>query len=168
MEPTDDTGSGLPEGRFEGPAEFAAAVRRAFESAATRQWTEVILSDQNFEDWPLGERAVVQSLDQWCRTGRRFTVLAKSYDEIVRRHARFVTWRRTWSHLVDCRTNAALMASEWPSAIWSPTWVLHRTDPARSTGFTSSEPGKRVALRERLDECLRRSSATFASTVLGI
>lgn len=48
---------------------------------------DIILSDANFHDWPLGERAVIESLQAWARTGRRMTLLACSYDDVVRRHA---------------------------------------------------------------------------------
>ena len=51
------------------------------------------LSDANFHDWPLGERAVVESLQAWARSGRRMTLRARTYDEVICRHARFVRWR---------------------------------------------------------------------------
>ncbi len=158
----------LPEGRFNGPAEFAGLIRLAFEVAASKGWKEIILSDRSFEDWPLGERAVSQSLHDWSKSGRKLTMLAKNYDELIRRHARFVTWRRTWAHIIDCRSNSSLSADDFPSAIWSPAWVCQRLDLERCTGISGTEPARRVVLRERLDECLRRSSAAFPATTLGI
>ncbi|MBI2728552.1 MAG: hypothetical protein HYX42_20130 [Polaromonas sp.] len=158
----------LPLGRFDGPMEFADLIRRAFEVAASEGWREIILSDRSFEDWPLGERAVSQSLHAWSRSGRKLTVLAKNYDELIRRHARFVTWRRTWAHIIDCRSNTSMSADDFPSALWSPAWVCQRLDLDRCTGISGVEPARRVLLRERLDECLRRSSAAFPATTLGI
>lgn len=159
---------GLPQGRFSGPSEFAALVRLAFATAAAGGWREIILSDSNFEDWPLGERAVVQSLNDWSRSGCKLTMVARNYDEVMRRHARFVTWRRTWAHIVECRRNAYLSADDWPSGLWSRTWVLQRLDLVRCTGIAGSEPARRVTFKERLDECLRRSSPGFPATTLGI
>ena len=52
----------LPEGRFEGRVAFQQLVRDALACAAQEGWNEIILSDASFEDWPLGERAVVESL----------------------------------------------------------------------------------------------------------
>ena len=158
----------LPEDRFGGPGEFSALIRLAFATAAATGWREIILSDSSFEDWPLGERAVAQSLEDWSRSGRKLTMLAKSYDAVVRRHARFVTWRRTWSHIVDCRKNATVSADDLPSALWCPVWVFQRLDLAHCAGVAGSEPARRVRLKERLDECIRKSSPGFPATTLGI
>jgi hypothetical protein len=158
----------LPQGRIEGPAEFAAAIRLAFSTAAVQGWREIIMSDANFESWPLGERAVAQTLNDWAKTGRTLTMLARNYDEIMRGHARFVTWRRTWSHIVVCRANTSIAEDDFPSALWSPVWVCQKLDLARSTAVAGAEPARRVAIRERLDECLRRSSPSFPSTTLGL
>ena len=158
----------LPQGSFVGPTAFAELVRLSLASAAAQGWREIIISDSGFEDWPLGERAVAQSLNDWARSGRKLTVLAKNYDEVVRRHARFVTWRRTWAHIVECRANSALSADDFPSALWSPVWVFQRLDLTRCTGISGAEAARRVALKERLDECLRRSSPAFPASTLGI
>ena len=158
----------LPQGRIGGPAEFAEVIRLAFAAAAAQGWREIIISDRSFEDWPLGERAVAQSLQDWSRAGRKLTMLAKSYTELARRHARFVTWRRSWAHLVDCRGHAALSADDFPSALWSPVWVFQRLDLNRSIGVAGCEAARRLALKERLDECLRLSAPAFPATTLGI
>ncbi len=158
----------LPQGRFEGRVAFAELVRRSFALAAQQGWREIIICDASFEDWPLGERSVAQSLQDWAATGRKLTMLAQNYDEVVRRHARFVSWRRTWSHIIECRGSAAVAASDLPSAFWSPVWVFERLDLARSTGVAGPEAARRLALRERLAEKLQRSSPAFAATTLGI
>lgn len=158
----------LPEARFEGPTQFSALIRLAFAAAAEQGWRDMIICDNTFEDWPLGERAVIQSLNDWAKSGRSMTMLAKNYNEVVRRHARFVSWRRTWSHIVDCRANTAITASEMPSALWSPLWVLQRVDQARSIGFSGAQAIRRTALKERLNECLKLSSAAFPATTLGL
>lgn len=155
----------LLQGRFEGRSEFADLVRHAFVVAAEQGWREIILCDANFEDWPLGERVVAQALNDWAASGRKLTMLAQNYDELIRRHARFVTWRRTWSHIIDCRGHAS---GELPSVFWSPGWAFERLDLVHSTGVAGSEPGRRVALKERLTEKLLRSSPAFAATTLGI
>lgn len=163
-----DAPDALPQGRFEGPTEFSELIRLAFAAAAAQGWRSIIICDGTFEDWPLGERAVAQSLNDWSSSGRKLTMLAKNYNEVRRRHARFVTWRRTWSHLVECRANAVISAFDMPSAFWSPVWVCQRLDLARSTGMSGTDAARRVALRERLDECLKLSSVAFAATTLGL
>jgi hypothetical protein len=158
----------LPSGRFEGRVAFQQLVRDALACAAREGWREIILCDASFADWPLGERAVAQSLQDWSKTGRHITLLAKRYDEVVRRHARFVTWRGTWSHIIEARACAAADPLELPSAIWSPGWVMHRLDPERCNGYSGAEPERRLALRETLNEWLGKSSPAFPATTLGL
>ncbi len=159
----------LPVGRFNGREAFQQLVRDALATAAREGWREMILSDANFHDWPLGERAVIESLEEWARSGRRMTLLARSYDEVIRRHARLVRWRGTWDHILTCRVSPMADALDIPSAIWSPGWVLHRLDPDRCVGVTDTEPARRVFLHEVLVEWVRsKSSPGFASTTLGL
>jgi hypothetical protein len=122
----------LPSGRFSGRDAFQQLVRDALACAAREGWRHIILADSDFADWPLGERAVIESLQAWAKGGRRCTLLARRYDEVLRRHARFVTWRGTWSHIIDARRCAAADAQELPSAIWSPGWVLQRLHRGRA------------------------------------
>ena len=159
---------GLPSHRFEGREAFRQLVRDALACAAREGWRELILSDATFEDWPLGERAVIESLQGWAGGGRHLTLLAKSYDDVVRRHARFVTWRRTWSHVIEARGCADADALSLPSLLWSPAWVLERRDLERSTGYCGSEPERRVALRESLNEWLQKSTPAFPASTLGL
>jgi hypothetical protein len=159
----------LPQGRFAGRESFRQHVRDALAWAAHEGWPELVLSDPDFHDWPLGERAVEQSLHAWARAGRQCTVLAADFGAVQRLHARFVQWRGTWSHIVVCRKAAGAQPQEVPSAIWSPGWVLHRIDVPRCVGMAGPEPDHRVLLRQSLDEwLLRRSSPGFPATTLGL
>ena len=136
----DDAGPGLPTGAFIGRETFRTLVRAALARAAHEGWRELIVCDAGFQDWPLGERAVVESLQQWASGGRRLTMLAADYAEVQRRHARFVQWRVRWDHIIVCRRAGAVDAQDLPSAIWSPQWVLQRHDPLRCNGVTGVEP----------------------------
>lgn len=158
----------LPEGRFEGLTAFAQLVRDALACAAHEGWPEMVWSDANFLDWPLREKAVVESLQAWSRSGRRLVLLAHRFDEVQRHHARFVQWRNTWDHIVECRVCKHVDATEFPSALWSPHWVMRRLDLERSTGVSGDEPQRRVLLNEELEECRRQSSPGFPSTILGL
>lgn len=159
----------LPEGRFTGREAFQQLVRDAFACAAREGWHEIIISDADFHDWPLGERAVIESLNAWARRGRRFTVLACHYDEVIRRHARFVRWRGTWDHILTCRASRYTDPLVLPSMVWSPGWVLHRIDPERCVGVSTTQPQQRTLLRESLKEWLtNKSSPGFPATTLGL
>lgn len=158
----------LLEGRFTGRDAFADLIRLALATAAAQGWREIILCDPDFEDWPLGERAVTQALNDWSKTGRKLTMLAENYDALVRRHARFVTWRRTWAHVVECHQAQAIQPDSLASVLWSPGWVMERLDLLRCNGMAGSEATRRVALKERLNEVLLDSSPAFPASTLGL
>jgi len=160
--------AGLPSRRFEGREDFRQLLRDALATAAREGWREIILSDASFEDWPLGERAVAESLQAWSRTGRRMLLLAKRYDQVARQHARFVQWRGMWSHIITATACPSADPLDLPSALWSPAWVLERRDVERSHGYCGSEPERRVALREILNEWLQKSTPAFPATTLGL
>jgi hypothetical protein len=169
-ETTDEgrTGAALPSGRFEGRQDFQQLIRDALACAAREGWRQIILSDADFGDWPLGERAVAESLQAWSASGRQCTLLARRWDDVVRRHARFVTWRKTWSHIIEARACSSADPLELPSAIWSPGWVMQRLDPDRCNGYSGNEPERRLLLRENLNEWLQRSSPSFPAHTLGL
>lgn len=160
--------SSLPDGRFGGRTEFSALIRRAFQAAAGQGWREIIICDASFEDWPLGERSVADALGAWSRTGRKLTMIARNYDAVSRRHPRFVTWRRNWSHIVECRGSASGPSENLPSAMWTPGWVFERVDVDRSAGYAGHETSRRLALRECLSERLLKSVPAFPATTLGL
>lgn len=158
----------MPQGPFAGPAAFSQLVRDALACAASEGWPEMLWSDATYDDWPLRERAVAESLNAWSGRGRKLVMLARSYDSLIRHQARFVSWRATWDHIVECRVCTGAHASECLSALWSPQWVMRRLDVERSTGVMGAEAQRRVALREEFDEARRHSSPGFPSTRLGL
>jgi hypothetical protein len=158
----------LGSGRFSGPTAFAQLVRDALDHAARDGWKEIILSDATFEDWPLRERSVVESLQAWSASGRHLIMLATRFDEVIRHHPRFVSWRKTWGHIIDCRVCRVAAPTDFPSALWSREWFLHRIDPQRSTGVCGTERERSAALREVVDEKIRNSSPGFPISTLGL
>lgn len=159
----------LIDGRFDGREAFADLVRTALSAAAHQGWNEIVFSDPDFADWPLGERASIEALQAWSASGRRLLLLARRFDLVERGHARFVTWRRTWDHIVECRAAGRTgAAEEVPSALWTPTWCLHRIDPERSRGVCSSVPQTRRELRESVDESWRQGRPAFPASTLGL
>ncbi len=158
----------LPEGAFDGREAFEAGLRLALAAAARNDWREIVLSDPDFADWPLGERSTLAALQAWSRRGRRFVLLAQRFHVFEGAHARFVDWRRTWSHIVDCRACDAAGSLAVPSAIWTPSWFLHRIDVEGGRGVCGRDPVRRAALRERIDECLRQGRPGFPASTLGL
>lgn len=158
----------LPAGRFVGREAFAQCVRDALQVAAEQGWREIILCDPTFGDWPLHERQLIDSLQAWSRSGRKLTMLATGYDVVIRQHARFVTWRRTWGHIIDARICRQIDPVNFPAVLWSPHWTLQQLDPVRSSGVSGAEPERVVLVREQLQELMQVSSPGFPATTLGL
>jgi hypothetical protein len=155
-------------GRFAGREAFVRLLGAAFERAAREGWSELMISDASFEDWPLRDAATVQSLQAWARPGRRLVMLAGRFDRVLRDHPRFVTWRKTHSHLIDCRVSPAHTPGGPPSAFWSPHWFLHRTDLEACSGEYGVDRPRWMALRESVASVLRGSRPGFPATTLGL
>lgn len=160
--------AGLPEGPFVGLPAFSQLVRDALECAVHEGWQEMVWSDATFSQWPLAEKAVTDSLQAWARNGRKLVLLARRFDEIQRYQARFVTWRIRWDHIVTCRICKAVDESDFPSALWSPHWLMQRLDLVRSTGIATCDAQRRVLLRQQFDEMLHQSSPGFPASTLGL
>lgn len=83
-------------------AEFLAAIRWGFAHADAQAARRIVCVDPDFADWPLDEPALLDALTAWLkRPQRKLVLLAASYDEVPRRHPRFVAWRTNWAHAVE-------------------------------------------------------------------
>lgn len=149
-------------------AEFIEALRELAFDAAQQSPRELRWSDPDFADWPLNEVAVIDALTRWTAPGRRLILLAQHYDEVLRRHPRFVEWRRVWAHLVDARVAEELAASDHPS-LWlaGPRW-LQLLDRDHWRALRGDDEREARLLRDALDACLQRSSPGFPPTTLGL
>ena len=164
-----DPAAGLPQGRIEGRIALAQSQRQAIARAAQARWPTVVISDANFERWPLGEREVVDALQTWARSGgQRMVIIAREYETLQRLHPRFVSWRRTWAHLIDARLCSRADPLELPSALWTPHWFVVQLDRVRATAVAGSDAERIAALRLRLDEWWLRSTPGFAADTLGL
>lgn len=158
----------LLEGAFDGRLAFHEHLRTAMADAARQNWREIVFSDPDFADWPLGERASIEALQAWAASGRSLVLLARHFKVFERDHARFVRWRQTWSHIIYARACTGAGLPPVPSAIWTPTWCLRRIDLEHDRGVGGSEPERRRALREAIDECLRHGRPAFPASTLGL
>ncbi len=149
--------------------ELHAALRHAFEQAAKVGCRELWLCDEDFADWPLGERAVVEHLAQWAASSRKLCLVARHFDEVSRRHARWVEWRRTWSHIVSCRANAEVGTGEFPTVLLATGLLSVRlSDTERHRGRLSRERADEIRCREQIDAILQRSEEAFPATTTGL
>lgn len=158
----------LPEGRLVGRLAFGDAVRAACANAAQEGWSSIVLADDDFGDWPLGERAVIEGLNAWAHRGRHMRLLARDFTALRQQHPRFVQWRTTWAHLIEAHAVPQASPHEIPAVIWTPTWTLERLDPVRSSAVAEHSAERRVALAERLDDWWAKGRPAFAPTTLGL
>ena len=161
----------LPRGALQGREAFRQAVRDDLACAAAHpaRFSELLLCDPDFADWPLGERPVVEHLQAWALRGQgRLTLLAGRYDELQRQAPLFVHWRRQWSHKIEARACPPAAAADLPGALCTPAWALRRFSPLHSVCVAGPEAERRVTLRAELDDWLTRSTSAFPATVLGL
>ncbi len=150
-------------------ADFHDAIRAALAMAAEQGASEICLVDPHFEDWPLNDRDVVESLNRWALSRRKLIVFAYDFDEMARRAPRFATWRRQWSHIVQCRSDPELEAGQVPTLLFVPGMISVRLlDPVRYRGTVSARPADHVECRETIDALLQRSVEAFPPTALGL
>jgi 50S ribosomal protein L16 3-hydroxylase len=128
------------EGRFEGREAFAERIRARWPRRRRRAGASCSCAIR-FRGLAAGRACGDRGAQAWARGGRRLLLLAARYDELRRRHHRFVQWRRTWDHLIEAARGRARppscpvccghpigCCSDW---IWSCTGVCSRRAESR-------------------------------------
>ena len=156
------------EGRFEGRLAFQQQIRAALALAAREGVREIVLCDADFESWPLHEQRVAQDLHAWARSGRQARLLACRWELVHRHHARFVDWRRTWSHLIEARACPNADPESFPGILWTPAWIVQRHDPVRYTGWAGAQALQRDRAASDLQALWNRAIPAFPATTLGL
>lgn len=155
--------------QFESRSEFQQALRDAFAEVARHGGRELWLCDRDLAEWPVGERAVIESLTQWAYAHRRLVVLAANFDEVVRRHARWLEWRVHWSHIVECRTVHEDEAPQMPSLLFAPGCIgVRRLDERLYRGRVYREGSDLARCQELIEAVAQRSIEAFPVTTLGL
>lgn len=162
------TPTGLPLGRFQGRTAFEETIRAVVEVAAREGWTQMCWMDADFADWPLGERRVEVALQAWSRTGRQMVLMARSFDMLMAKHHRFVSWRRQWAHIIVCWQCPQAPINGYDSAIVAPNWCLRRLNPESGLCVASELRSDILALQDIQQAWLEKSSSGFPATVLGL
>ena len=159
----------IPHRMLSSRGEFQDALRAAFEQAASEGCREIWLSDTDFSCWPIGDIGVVTHLAAWAMSHRRLTVLAQHYDDVAKRHPRWVAFRRQWSHVVTCRSLEEAEPGAIPSMLVAPGVVTVRLfDAENYRASVSSEVADAVRAKEALDAVLQRSAEAFPASTLGL
>jgi len=157
-------------GRIEGWIDFTDRVRATLAMGVSER-VDWCLSDPDFSRWPLGERGITEALQQWVlnHPGGRMTLLAARFDELPRRHPRWLNWRRDWSHRVTCREAAPEEAGRVRAMLLWPGRVgLRLLDEVSGRGQWTTDPGVLHNWLAEYDVILQRSSEAMPSTTLGL
>lgn len=159
---------GGPARAFASREAFRQALREAFALAAQRGCRRIWLVDPDFEHWPLDEPEVIDSLKRWGLPHRRLTLVAHHFDLVAGHRPRFVAWRRTWSHIVECRAwprEEGALPSLWLGAGLRAVRLL---DPVHFRGAVDDDPEVLLQLAEACDAFSQRSEAAFPADTLGL
>ena len=150
-------------------SQFQQAVRDGLAALATSNCKQVWASDPDFADWPWSERESIEQLQRWAMSHRQINVVALHFDELVRRQARWVVWRRLWAHVVSCRVAADQDAAALPVMLLAPgLFTLRLTDKLHWRGRLSVEPADAALAFEEIDAITQRATASFPAHVLGL
>jgi hypothetical protein len=154
-------------------AGFAAALQWGFARAMREggRSRRILCIDRDFADWPLDAPELHTQLTAWLKRGaqRQLVLLAASFDEMPRRHARFVAWRRHFTHAVFPFAAPEDMAAVLPTLLLDDDGTLVRLiDPVHWRGRVSADERSALPWREQIDAVLQRSEAAFPAQSLGL
>lgn len=159
---------------FAGRAEFQRLIKESLGWAAEQGCRELHAWDASFVDWPLSDAAVLAGLTGWARHGRKLHLLALQYDDLGRRHPRFVRWRRDYAHCVTARAvEPEVRLEAAPESLLliaggDAPLTLRLFDRHLWRGELSVDAARRVAALEWFDALAQRSCESFAPTTLGL
>lgn len=164
----------MTEGRFEGRAAFQAALVESLQWAVDEPCRELFAWDPSFVEWPLSDAALLTALTAWAKPGRTFHLLALDYEDLQRRHPRFVRWRRDFGHCVQAKSvDPELRPDAGPQAVLllksaTAGRCVRLFDRGLWRGEVSSQPADRLRCTEWIDALTQRSSESFPATTLGL
>lgn len=160
--------SGPVAGGFEGREAFAAALHAALQHCARRRTVQITCADTDFANWPLGRTDVLQALGDWVGGPRRLTLVAAHYNAFPQRHTRWMLWRRTWSHAVQCLAVHEELATQVPTLLLTNELAVRLHDPARFRGAVYREAVDLARCADLLDALSQRTEEAFPVTTLGL
>jgi hypothetical protein len=151
-------------------AAFVAAIKWGFQTATRQNARQIVCADASFALWPLDDAALLQGLAAWLRLPQRqLTFLARDFNEVPQRFARFMSWRRDWAHAIRYLQAPQELAGDLPCALVSDGKVgVQLMDAEHWRGRAQEDSRAAYLLRERIDVVLQRSEATFAVNTLGL
>lgn len=161
--------------RNEGPvidsrAGFAAALQWGFDTAIAQRARRIVCCDQTFEHWAWDDAARLQALVGWFRLPQReLVLLARGYDELLRRFPRFNAWRADWSHAITGWVAPEELGASLPSVLVADRCLsVHLIDAEHWRGRASADERRAHQWCDEIDAVLQRSERGMAVKTLGL
>ena len=131
--------------------------------------------DPDFGQWPLGEKAVTEQLQQWMleHGDAKLTLVAGQFEVIQRAHPRWLGWRQTWSHRVGCwLASDEIVPDLRAMVLWrdrsGDRAGLRMLDAVTAVGQWTTDPAVLALWQADFDAYLQRSSEGIPCTTLGL
>lgn len=160
-------------GRITGWADWASKVREVLALAADQR-ASLLMLDTDFTQWPLGEIACVESLEQWSLRHSQVhcTLLARDWTAFPRQHPRWLRWRGTWAHKVSCKAVAEEDISSLqplrPTLVLQGVMGLQLLDTDAGVGLWSQRPAQLHEWWQFGDAISQRSAESMPVTTVGL
>ncbi|MGE5452259.1 MAG: hypothetical protein ACM3VZ_10525 [Acidobacteriota bacterium] len=157
-------------GRFDGWLSFQDRLAAGMAMAAA-QPADLYFCDVDFSHWPLGAPAILDAFHQWVMssTAPRCHLLAVNFDEMPRRHPRWLAWRQNWGHRVQCKLIPEDAAPGLlPTFVLKDCLALRIMDQRSGAGIWSRDPGTMRAWVSEFDVISQRSHEALPATTLGL
>lgn len=160
-------------GRLDGWGAWSDAVRAALAEAAARP-ASLMMFDEDYAHWPLGERACVEALAQWALGGRALhcTMLASDWQHVPKQHPRWLRWRVSWAHKLSCKVlpedEQSALQSARPMLVIEGRLGIQLLDAEHGTGLWSRVPSTLREWWQAGDAISQRSIDAMPATTLGL
>ncbi len=151
-------------------AAFVQALHWGFDAAIARQARQIVCIDRDFAHWPLDDSRLHAALVPWFRLPlRRLVLVAARFDEVPRRHPRFMGWRRDWAHAISPLSAPEELAASLPTLLLDDGPIsVQLFDDQHWRGRAQRDARYAQALRLDADALMQRCSPDFAINVLGL
>jgi hypothetical protein len=158
----------LPDEAFETRADAHLALSGVVaDQGASMSWFSA-----DFRYWPLHDPQFVRALEIWVlRDARRqsaLRILAVDWRDMRTRFPRFATFRRDFSHAVECRQIRAALVQDLPEMAWTQSQAVFARTSTWGSGQRISAQKRLAALHDRFEGVWQQAIPAFPANTLGL
>lgn len=157
-------------GRFDGWLSFQDRLLAGMAVAAV-QPADLIFCDVDFKHWPMGSVSMLDAFHQWVMASSvaQCRLMAAHFDEMPRRHPRWLAWRQPWGHRVKCLQMPEDVAqSVVPTFIVKDQLGIRVIDSLTGAGLWTRDIGTVREWTLEVDVISQQCHEAMPSTTLGL